>query len=82
MTPQLHHSLPACAVCGCDDVDVDYVRDEGTHQRAAYALELGECLRCEHRWTRPLSLPTRREVGNTAAVRVLQQPAEVIPHAA
>jgi hypothetical protein len=78
-----HHELPSCGICGCDDVDVDYVEDsfllrEGT----AYALELGECPRCDHRWTRPLRLPTRREAQNAAAARVLHAPADSIPNAA
>ncbi len=78
-----HHALPSCGVCGCDHVDVDYVEDsfpprEGT----ASALELGECPRCEHRWTRPLRLPSRREAQNEAAVRVLRAPIDSIPNAA
>jgi hypothetical protein len=78
--PKLHHSLPACGVCGCKDVDVDYVED--ATQRAAYALELGECPRCDHRWTRPLRIPTRHDVRQAAAVRMLEQSAEAIPSAA
>ena len=79
-TPQLHHSLPACGVCGCSDVDLDYV-DAGQGAEL-YALELGECPRCDHRWTRPLRVPTRRELQAAAVVRSLQQPAEAIPNAA
>jgi len=77
-TPELHYSLPACGVCGCDDVDVDYVEDAyvaDAVRGGTYALELGEC-------TRPLRLPSRREARSAAAVRVLQQPAGSIPSAA
>jgi len=84
-TPELHYSLPACGVCGCDDVDVDYVEDAyvaDAVRGGTYALELGECTRCNHRWTRPLRLPSRREARSAAAVRVLQQPAGSIPSAA
>ena len=42
------HTGAGCAVCGSQDVDVDQVVD------GASRLELGECPRCEHRWTRPL----------------------------
>ena len=73
------HSLPSCGVCGCDEVDVDYVESAFT-ERAM--LELGECPRCEHRWTRPLRVPTRGEARAAAAVRVLHQPAHTIPNAA
>ncbi len=81
-------ALPSCGICGCDDVDVDYVEDfwvqdfSSPREGVAFALELGECPRCDHRWTRPLRLPTRREAQNAAALRVLQAPVESMPNAA
>ena len=88
-----HHALPSCGICGCDDVDVDYLEGiwvEGfwvedvssPREGVAFALELGECPRCDHRWTRPLRLPSRREAQNAAALRVLQAPVESMPNAA
>ncbi len=84
----IHHALPSCGICGCDDVDVDYVEDfwvqdfSSPREGVAFALELGECPRCDHRWTRPLRLPSRREAQNAAALRVLQAPVESMPNAA
>jgi hypothetical protein len=40
-----HH--PPCGVCGCVEVELDYFDGD-------VPLELGECPRCCHRWTRPL----------------------------
>ena len=78
-----HHTLPSCGICGCDEVDVDYVEDfSAPRQGAAFALELGECPRCDHRWTRPLRLPSRREAQNDVALRVLSAPVDAIPNAA
>lgn len=84
LTSPTHHALPSCGICGCDEVDVDYVENwvEGFSHDAAFALELGECPRCKHRWTRPLRLPSRRDAQNAAAVRVLHVPKDSIPSAA
>jgi hypothetical protein len=81
MAPHFEHTLPTCGICGCDEVETDYVIDDSL-QATAYALELSECPRCDNRWTRPLRVPTRAEVRSAAAVRVLQQPAHTIPNAA
>lgn len=37
----------ACAICGSRDVHFDAVEQGGW-------LLLGECVRCDHRWTQPL----------------------------
>ncbi|MBW2271939.1 MAG: hypothetical protein JRG96_01610 [Deltaproteobacteria bacterium] len=45
-----HHyqsTCEACPVCGSTTVETDRVECRGE-------LLLGECLRCEHRWTRAL----------------------------
>ncbi len=42
-----------CQVCGCAHVEIDCV------DLQADALELGECPRCGHRWTRPARRPSR-----------------------
>ena len=61
------HEGVECAVCGCSDVEVDFVEDLGTG--VAPALELGECPRCEHRWTRPVEPTRRREAQSFARPR-------------
>ncbi len=94
---RLTHS---CAICGCDDVILDYVLEEVSEEvseeevleevleeevlgpELAFALALGECPRCEHRWTRSLQLSTRREARQSAAVRVLRTASEAVPTAA
>ena len=52
MISNLHRSSPSastsCAVCGCHELELDQVVDAGLH------LELGECGRCGHRFTRTL----------------------------
>lgn len=58
-----------CAVCGCTQVHLDQVQD------GAMRLELGECPRCDHRWTRSLG----------GALRVSRRPVhvpEALPDAA
>ena len=87
---------PHCRVCGCGEVVLDYapagsaahdspaaVHDRARgHETASYALELGLCPRCDHRWTRPLRLPSHHEVQRAAAVRMLSGPGDVVPNAA
>ncbi len=75
-------STHSCAICGCDDVILDYVSEEVAGPERAFALALGECPRCEHRWTRSLQLSTRREARQAAAVRVLRTASEAVPTAA
>ena len=88
-------STHSCAICGCDDVILDYILEEVSEEvleevlaeevagpARAFALALGECPRCEHRWTRSLQLPTRREARQAAVVRVLRTASEAVPTAA
>ncbi len=103
-------STHSCAICGCDDVILDYVSEEVSEEvleevleeevleeevleqevleqevlgpERAFALALSECPRCEHRWTRSLQLPTRREARQAAVVRVLRTASEAVPTAA
>lgn len=81
-------STQTCAICGCDDVILDYILEENVLEeeiagrQRAFALALGECPRCEHRWTRSLRLSTRREARQAAAVRVLRTASEAVPTAA
>lgn len=81
-------STQTCAVCGCDDVILDYIlqanvlEEEVAGRQRAFALALGECPRCEHRWTRSLRLSTRREAQQAAVVRVLRTASEAVPTAA
>jgi hypothetical protein len=87
---------PRCRVCGCREVVFDYApagisghdARAAVHARAPgrettpYALELGQCPRCDHRWTRPLRLPTHHEVQRAAAVRMLSGSGDAFPNAA
>ena len=86
-------STQTCAVCGCDDVILDYIlqenileanvlEEEVAGRQRAFALALAECPRCEHRWTRSLRLSTRREAQQAAVVRVLRTASEAVPTAA
>ncbi len=72
---QARYTPIVCLLCGCPDVHSDEVVDHGV-------LLLGECPRCEHRWTRSLRLSTRREARQVAAVRVLRTASEAVPTAA
>ena len=41
-----------CSLCGCASVNLDYWEDPDGEA----SLELGQCPRCDHRWTRPLGV--------------------------
>jgi len=71
-----------CNVCGCEDVEIDSVEGSSRADGIASWLELGECTRCAHRWTRPLPAAAWSEVQKTAAVRAPQAAAEAFPNAA
>jgi len=78
-----HRALPRCGICGCGDVDVDYLEDLSLlGEDSAFALVLYECPRCEHRWTRPFWPKTAREAQRTIAARVLRGAVASIPDAA
>lgn len=53
----------SCHVCGCNDVQLDRVHDGRAE------IQLGECTRCEARWTRPVEAlaPRRRVVKRPSA---------------
>ena len=73
-----HRALSRCGICGCDDVDVDYLEEFSLlGEDTAVTRVLCECPRCEHRWTGPLWLPTPRKVQNAVAARAL--PGDVAP---
>ena len=80
LTPT-HRAPSSCGICGCDDVDIDYVEDFFAPGEGA-AFALGECPRCDHRWTRPLQRPRRREAQNAVTVPLLRAPLDSIPNAA
>jgi len=73
---------PRCRVCGCHEVVLDYAAAAPTAPVPIYALELGQCPRCDHRWTRPLRLPTQDEVQRAVAVRTLSGSQDAFPNAA
>lgn len=54
---------PGCPVCGCQDLYLDEVGPEWARgPRDLAGLMLGECQRCDYRWTMPLPAirPLRR----------------------
>jgi hypothetical protein len=58
---------PTCVICGARDIRVDYFDGD-------IPLELGECPRCSHRWTRSMLMPERTRAGVSATVRLLEAP--------
>lgn len=64
--------IPSCSICGCAEVEIDYLDDFGRddsgretdefHSAVGATLQLGECRRCSHRWTHLLPF-VRREHG-------------------
>lgn len=75
-----HVRSAACRVCGFDEVRVDQVQD------GAARLELGECPRCEDRWTRPLAglAPSQSLARSHTAARSPDRraPCDALSHAA
>ena len=57
-----------CRVCGCRDVRIDSVR---VADHPATSLVLGECPRCDDRWTQPVE---------RVALRALAVPIGRSPH--
>ncbi len=41
-----------CSLCGCDSVNLDYWDDPDGEA----SMQLGQCPRCDHRWTSPLAV--------------------------
>jgi hypothetical protein len=60
-----HHSSTCqhCPVCGSTALDTDQVEFGGAR------LFLGECFRCEHRWTRALGTPALQGRQRTVALQ-------------
>jgi hypothetical protein len=58
----------SCRVCGCSDVHLDQVQDGSSR------LELGECPRCSHRWTRLLG--SMRSIASVASASRAHWPSE------
>jgi uncharacterized paraquat-inducible protein A len=52
-----------CNLCGCANPRLDYWDDPD----AEASLQLAECPRCGHRWTRSLVQPVQRAVSSAAA---------------
>jgi hypothetical protein len=71
MSQFMHRSIPerpTCGICGCEGVRLDYFDGD-------VPLELGECPRCSHRWTRSMLAPQlmRSRVSSAkVAARILQ----------
>ena len=66
MASSLRHDAPdsaRCGICGCAGVRLDHwddpvgvgVGDADADRAGDASLELGECPRCDHRWTRSLA---------------------------
>jgi hypothetical protein len=80
MTQFQHRSIPrrpCCGICGCESVRLDYFDGE-------VPLELGECPRCSHRWTRSMLAPqlTRARVGSHSVAAQLLRDSRGLPQAA
>ena len=75
-----HRSIPerpSCSICGCEGVRLDYFDGD-------VPLELGECPRCSHRWTRSMLAPqlTRASVRTQSVAARLLQDTRGLPQAA
>ena len=44
-----------CSLCGCASVNLDYWDDPDGEA----SMQLGQCPRCDHRWTTPLAVQQR-----------------------
>ena len=71
-----------CDVCGCEDVEIDVVDGSSRADGVAFSLELGECTRCAHRWTRPVRAAASFGAQKAAAVGGPREPVEAFPNAA
>ena len=71
-----------CDVCGCEAVEIDVVDGSSRADGVAFSLELGECTRCAHRWTRPLRAAASSEAQKAVAVRGRDASVEAFPNAA
>ncbi|MDE0887543.1 MAG: hypothetical protein OSB70_18625 [Myxococcota bacterium] len=57
---KLESAAPCCAICGSTALVWDEVWEQEN-------LTLGECLHCEHRWTRLASPPSTRAMSEALA---------------